>query len=363
MLHRARIHVATNRLMVAGAQPDPLKRYPNSARNDFFLREPAKDLTHFFHFDGTVSTGRQLTEMELHFCKYPWFAKHILGLQAPGVWQPTMLSGSANYVASLSTYMHENGLDMVANFIHGFDTSSLNGFMHALALSEGVHELGVAVSEMSWPSHGKPLFTAYVSDMSNNAASVPASDAQLDLDIAAAGGADKVMVVTHSLGAPMLLQKLLNRYNRSLGKPEKLHSIWLVSPDLDTHEFLNCYVDALRASAHHVFVLVSERDLPLRLSELFREFGVDNNHPRLGQAKNPPIIPGITFVDDTENDHGILGHMLRMRTIALILRELMGKPSKNKLGVHPGFIHNRSICEEVRGGESPHYIVKRPHLW
>jgi hypothetical protein len=358
MLHRTIIHVATNRELVAGAQPDPRKAYPTSPRQDFFGHEPDAKLTNFFRFAGTVSTGRQLTELELHFCKYPWFAKNVLGLEAPGVRQPHLLAGSVDYVTSLSSYMRENGLTMVANFIHGFDTTSLNGFMHALALSEGVHELGVAVSEMSWPSHGKPLVTAYVADIANNNASVPAFDEHLDLDIAAAGGPDKVMVVTHSLGAPMLLQRLLNRYNRAQGKPEKLHSIWLVSPDVDTQEFLNCYVDALRASAHYVYILVSNKDLPLRMSEAFREFGVDNKHPRLGQAENPPVIPGITFVDDTENDHGFLGHMLRMRTIGLILKELLGK---NKFA--PGFLRNPSICEKRRGGKSPYYVLKHMCLW
>lgn len=358
MLHKAIIHVATNRALVVGANPDPKKKYPTSAKQDFFGHEPAAGLINFTRFAGTVSTGRQLTELELHFCKYPWFAKHILGLQAPGVWQPELLGSSNNYVTSLSTYMAKNNLNFVASFRHGFDTSSLNGHMHALALSEGVHGLGVAVSEMSWASHGKPLVSAYVADIANNNASVPASEEQLQLDILAAGGADKVIAVTHSLGAPLLLAALLNRYHKAFGKPEKLHSIFLVSPDLDTQEFINCYADAVKASAHKVYVLVSDRDLPLRLSEAFREFGVDDKHPRLGQAKNPPIIPGITFVDDTENDHGFLGHMLRLRTIALILREQMGKN-----GLATGFIKNPYICEKVRDGKSPHYVLKHTCLW
>ena len=359
MLHKTIIHVASNRSLKAGAQPDPRKPYPNSPKKDFFDHESNANLTAFARFAGTISTGRQLTEMQLHFCKYPWFAKNVLGLQPPGVWQPELLKESTDYASSLSNYMAQNNLKYVASFRHGFDTTSLNGFMHALALSEGLHSLGFAVSEMSWASHGKPLFTAYVSDMDNCQASVPASEQQLELDIQAAGGADKVIAVTHSMGAPLLLATLLNRYYKANGKPEKLHSIWLVSPDIDTRVFLNDYVDALKASAHKVYVLVSEKDLPLHLSELFREFGVDNNHPRLGQAHNIPVIPGITFVNDTKNDHGILGHMLRLRTIALILKELMGKG----IGIAPTFLHNTNICNEIRGGASPVYALKRTCLW
>ncbi len=358
MLHKAIIHVSTNRSLLSGVKPDPLKKYPTSARQDFFGHEPAVNLINFTRFAGTVSTGRQLTELELHFCKYPWFAKYVLGLEAPGVWQPELLGSSNDYVSNLSAYMLSNNLKFVASFRHGFDTSSLNGHMHALALSEGLHSLGFAVSEMSWPSHGKPFVSAYVADIANNNASVPASEEQLQLDILAAGGADKVVAVTHSLGAPLLLAALLNRYHKALGKPEKLHSIFLVSPDLDTQEFINCYADIVKASAHKVYVLVSDKDLPLRLSEAFREFGVDNKHPRLGQAHNPPVIPGITFVDDTENDHGVLGHMLRLRTISLILREQMGKK-----GLTSGFIKNPEICERVRGGSSPHYVLKHMCLW
>lgn len=358
MLHKAIIHVATNRALVTGANPDPHKQYPTNPKRDFYDHEPNASLTSFARFAGAVPTGRQLTELELSLCRYDWFAKNILGLEPPVVYQPELLSGADDYVDSFSKYIAGNGYKLVANFRHGFDTTSHNGFMHAMALSEGVEKLGVAVSTLSWPSHGKPLVSAYVADIANNNASVPASEQHLELDIRAAGGADKVIAVTHSLGAPLLLASLANRYHKAGGNPEKLHSIFLVSPDIDRQEFINCYADIALASAHKVYVLVSERDLPLKLSEAFREFGVDNRHARLGQAHDPPVIPGITFVNDTENDHGVLGHMLRLRTIAFILKENMGRH-----GIAAPFLKNTNLFTRERGGSSAYYILKRTHLW
>jgi esterase/lipase superfamily enzyme len=159
----------------------------------------------------------------------------------------------------------------------------------------------------SWPANSTPL--TYGADVADLEASTPIFIEVLRA-LGARVGPQNMSVIGHSLGTRGLV--------RSLQGPRlsmiPLRHLMLVASDMDRAEFL-AVLPELQQRVRHITLLVSDRDLPLRLSRLW------NWAPRLGQADTAEL-DGVEVIDVTDiaNRH-LSGHVYHLRNEE-VLRQL-----------------------------------------
>ena len=106
--------------------------------------------------------------------------------------------------------------------------------------------------------------------------SVPHIANFLEQTVSTAGGAGRVDVVAHSLGARGIVQALIRLSYRNSDKPI-INELVLIAPDVDTDIFRQD-LKQLKNVVRRITVYVSENDKALKLSQEV------HGYPRLGQA-------------------------------------------------------------------------------
>ena len=146
-------------------------------------------------------------------------------------------------------------------YVHGFNNTFSEGLYRIAQLSHDLEMPGVAV-HYSWPSMGKPL--AYVYDRDSV---LFARDGLQDLlEQVSAAGADRIVIVGHSMGAALVMEALRQLTIR--GGPKalvRIAGVVLISPDIDVDVFRS---QALRIGTlpQPFLIFTSQKDKALALS-------------------------------------------------------------------------------------------------
>lgn len=146
-------------------------------------------------------------------------------------------------------------------YVHGFNNTFSEGLYRIAQLSHDLEMPGVAV-HYSWPSLAKPL--AYVYDRDSV---LFARDGLQDLlEQVAAAGADRIVVVGHSLGAALVMEALRQMSVQHGQKAlNRIAGVVLISPDIDVEVFRS---QALRIGTlpQPFLIFTSQKDKALALA-------------------------------------------------------------------------------------------------
>ncbi|NUB45336.1 alpha/beta fold hydrolase [Fertoebacter nigrum] len=194
-------------------------------------------------------------------------------------------------------------------FVHGFNTTFAEGLYRIAQLSNDLELPGITV-HYSWPSAGKPL--GYVQD--RDSALFARDGLEGLIEQVSAAGADRIYLVSHSLGAMLTMETLrqmaIRKQRQGLGR---ISGVLLISPDID--------VDVFRSQAHAIGVLPqpflifgSNRDRALGLSAR-----ITGQRERLGNMADitPVADLNVTYLDTAAYAEGD-GHFTLATSPALI---------------------------------------------
>jgi esterase/lipase superfamily enzyme len=168
-------------------------------------------------------------------------------------------------------------------YVHGFNNTFAEGLYRIAQLSHDLQIPGTAV-HYSWPSKASALGYAYDRD-----SALFARDGLEDLlGKLADAGADRVLLVAHSMGAALTMETLrqiaLRGDRKVMGR---ISGVMLMSPDLD--------VDVFRAQARTIgtlpqpfLIFTSRRDTALALSAF-----VARESQRLGNLSDLSALAGL----------------------------------------------------------------------
>ncbi len=156
----------------------------------------------------------------------------------------------------------------------------------------------------SWPANSTPL--TYGDDVADLEASTPVFLEFLN-ELGRRHGAGNISIVGHSLGTRGLVGAL-REWPEGEGR---FRNLVLIAADIDRQRFVDA-VPILKDRIEEITVLVSDRDLALRISETV------NDAPRLGQSDGV-VIDEVTFFDVTDiADQHLTGHIYHLRNDGVV---------------------------------------------
>lgn len=182
------------------------------------------------------------------------------------------------------------GTREVTVFTHGFNNTFAEGLYRIAQMSHDLELPGVAV-HYSWPSLGQPL--GYVRD--RDSALFARDGLELLLNEVTAAGAERVMIVGHSMGAALTMETLRQMAIRgNTNVLRRVSGVVLLSPDIEVDVF-HAQASAIKPLPQPFFVFTSTRDRALALSARL----TGQRQERLGNIRNVGRISDlpITIVD------------------------------------------------------------------
>lgn len=173
-------------------------------------------------------------------------------------------------------------------FVHGFNTSFVQGLYRTAQLSNDLSLPGVMV-HFSWPSVGQPL--AYATDRDSVLHARDSLEATLN-QISAAG-ARRIVVIGHSMGAQLVMETLRQLAIGRAPALDRVSAVILVSPDIDTEVFVS-QAERIGELPQPFLVISSQRDRVLQLSAR-----LSGQRDRLGNVADPGELRGlgVTLID------------------------------------------------------------------
>ena len=202
-------------------------------------------------------------------------------------------------VAELEPYRDAGIVVYFHGYYEDFERSCRRAatFKRRLALDDGF-------LLFSWPANSTPL--TYADDVADLEASTPVFLEFLN-ELGRRHGAENISIVGHSLGTRGLV-RALKEWPEGEGR---FRNLVLIAADIDREQFVEA-APILKEHIEEITVLVSDRDLALRVSETV------NSAPRLGQSDGV-VVDGITFYDVTEiADQHLTGHIYHLRNDSVV---------------------------------------------
>lgn len=194
-------------------------------------------------------------------------------------------------------------------YVHGFNNTFDEGILRISQLSDDFHLDGVAL-HYSWPSAASPLGYEYDKD-----SVLFARDGLEDLiRQVRAAGAQRVLLVGHSMGAQLIVETLRQM---EIARPGAAHrdigAVILVSPDID-EEVFRSQLSRIEPLPDPFLIFVSRRDRALQLSAW-----LTGQQDRLGNIEDLSALQDfkVTIIDVTSFSSGI-GHFTPGDSPALI---------------------------------------------
>ncbi|WP_461305965.1 alpha/beta hydrolase [Albidovulum sp.] len=184
-------------------------------------------------------------------------------------------------------------------FVHGFNNTFAEGAYRQAQLAEDL-KISAVLVHYSWPSIAHPLGYAYDRD----SALFARDGLEALLREVVAAGAERVLIVAHSLGSALTMEALRQMAiaGDSPLRPDRT-GVVLISPDID--------VDVFRAQAARIgalprpfLILASKRDRILSLSAR-----ISGQRNRLGNVTDAQRLADlkVTLIDTTAFSRGV-GH-------------------------------------------------------
>ena len=192
---------------------------------------------------------------------------------------------ATNFRADLSAALRPSrrGQREAVVFVHGFNNTFSEGLYRIAQLTHDLELPGVAV-HYSWPSRASAL--GYVYD--RDSALFARDGLERLLAEVTAAGADRILIVAHSMGASLTMEALRQAAIRgNSGVRSRVAGVILISPDID--------VDVFRAQARAIgelpkpfIIFTSARDRALAVSAL-----VSGETNRLGNLRDVKELAGL----------------------------------------------------------------------
>jgi esterase/lipase superfamily enzyme len=221
--------------------------------------------------------------------------------------------GAANFRAELKATMARRKQREVVIYVHGFNNTMAESVYRVAQMHYDLKVPGVAV-HYAWPSRGSAL--GYVHD--RDSALFARDGLEQLLQEVAKSGAERVVIVAHSMGGALAMETLRQVWIRDDGAIQRsLGGVILISPDLD--------VDLFRAQARSMgglpqpfLIFGSAKDTILNLSSR-----IAGSPERLGNLTDLSKIADleVTYLDTAAFDEGS-GHFNLGTSPALI--QLLG---------------------------------------
>ena len=226
--------------------------------------------------------------------------------------QDTKFFGADDFSVALRKELRSRPFSerLVVVYVHGFNNNFAEGIYRLAQISHDFNLPEVTV-HYSWPSAGHPLGYGYDRD-----SVLFARDGLEELLHAVQNaGADKILLMGHSLGALLAMETLRQMaISDSSVLRRTLGGVVLISPDIDVEVF---HQQAIRIGKlpQPFVIFASEKDRALRLSA--RLTGQPN---RLGTLTDASAISDldVTVFDVTNFSTGIDGHFTAASSPALI---------------------------------------------
>lgn len=191
----------------------------------------------------------------------------------------------------------------VTVFVHGYNATQSETAFRAAQLATDLDVPGASVV-YSWPSRGKALAYAYDTD-----SMLFARDGLEELLVQLkTTGADRIVLVAHSMGSALVMEALRQMDIASPGWPARnLGGVILISPDLDVEVF-RTHMNRMSAVPDPFVLFISGKDKILNLSSRLRG---TRQRERLGNLKKTEliseypieIIDATAFSDDAGSSH------------------------------------------------------------
>jgi len=226
----------------------------------------------------------------------------------------------------------------VVVFVHGYNNNFASGLFRVAQLAHDYDTPGI-VAHFSWPSAGQPF--GYVFDRESATFSRDALETFLR-DLSAAG-ADRILVVGHSVGAFLTMETLRQiRISGDDAMLDDLSGVVLISPDIDIEVFQS-QARALEPLPQPFVIFTSRQDRALRLAA-----GIAGRENRLGTLGTVEDVAefDITMIDLSGFDGGA-GDWANHSTFATspsLITLLGGLPEfgsahvENPMGLLPGTV-------------------------
>lgn len=244
-----------------------------------------------------------------------------------------------DFRAELAEALHPSrrGTREAVVFVHGFNNTFAEGLYRFAQLHSDIALQGVPV-HYSWPSQGTALGYAYDRD----SALFARDGLEHLLQQVSLAGADRILLVAHSMGAHLTMEALRQLALRGDRRVlDRIGGVILMSPDID--------IDVFRAQARAVgrlpqpfVVFTSNRDRALALSAtLARE------KARLGNLRDVGALAGleVTLLEVGAYSTGD-GHFTAATSPALIsvlngiarIDDALGSDASARVGLLPGAV-------------------------
>ncbi len=205
--------------------------------------------------------------------------------------QEDLFDDAGAFRANLAGALRENqrGQRDVTVFIHGFNNTFAEGMYRIAQMANDLDLPGVTV-HYAWPSAGNPL--GYVYD--RDSALFARDGLERLLSEVAGAGADRIVVVAHSMGAALTMETLrqisIRGDKRVMGR---IAGVVLISPDIDVDVFHE-QATAIGTLPQPFIIFSSKRDRALALSAR-----LTGQRDRLGSLKDLSEVADlkVTVVD------------------------------------------------------------------
>lgn len=224
-------------------------------------------------------------------------------------------------------------------YVHGYNNSFFDGVYRAAQMKHDFDLPGVTM-HFSWPSAASPLGYTYDRD------SVLFARDGLEkvLRDLRAAGAQRIVLVGHSLGTMLVMESLRQIEIRTPGWSDSaLAGVVLVSPDLDVDLF-KTQADRFAALPEPFAIFVSRRDRALMLSAR-----INGDAERLGSLSDPSrlaeypvsLIDVSSFADGDGARHFTLGSsplLIGLLSQSADLNSAFQRDTAGKSGLLPGTV-------------------------
>lgn len=222
-------------------------------------------------------------------------------------------------------------------YVHGFNNTFAEGLYRIAQLSHDLEMPGVTL-HYSWPSAGNPL--GYVSD--RDSAMFARDGLESLLNEVSAAGAERILLVAHSMGSSLTMETLRQVAIRGDTKLRaKMGGVMLISPDIDVDLF-RMQAQTYGALPQPFLIFGSNRDTLLNISAR-----LTGQPERLGNLSDISRVADlkVTFLDTEAFSEGA-GHfnlgdspaLLRLLRGVNDVNRAYGSEQTGRVGLLPGVV-------------------------
>lgn len=247
-------------------------------------------------------------------------------------------TGAGGFITDLSKALRKQPKRNreVIVFVHGFNSNFAEGLYRFAQLSHDI-DLSNPIVHYSWPSLAKPLGYEYDRD-----SALFARDGLEELlHTVKAAGADKILLVGHSMGTLIAVETLRQMsISNSRGLQNMLAGVVLISPDIDVDLFRQ-QAAKIQPMPQPFVIFTSQKDRALRLSAL-----LTGKRERLGNVNDIGVLGDlrVTVIDVTKFSNSLDGHFTQATSPTLL------KLLKQMNRVNTAFQNDRTVKAGVLPG-------------